>query len=345
MGLILAWVRFWFTPVAPIGLHTIRLLAGMLFLAWLLPLAGQREALFGLTGWFDRTAYADASRLLGGPPQPISWSVLYICGSNSTVLSAVYWLAIGVLVSFTLGLWPRFTAVLTWVIVLSFMANPASAAEADALLSILAFYLMIGYGLPGLGDFRQSWAARVAGPKATWPLSLLLGRARNETDESLGANLALRLMQVHFAVVVFVNGLHKLQFGDWWSGVALWYALHPPFQTVLGKVRLSPGQADSYLAMLSVAAYAVLAWQIAFPCFAWRSRWRLILLGGAAISWCGTALVYDLPLFGPTLFVGCLSYLSAAEWNWLATVVARAPGMHRLSRVATVSVVPAPQRV
>ena len=75
-GLVRSWVRFWFTPVDPVGLHGLRILAGLLFLAWLLPLAGQRDSLFGLAGWFDQQAYADAARLEGGPPKPISWSLL-----------------------------------------------------------------------------------------------------------------------------------------------------------------------------------------------------------------------------------------------------------------------------
>ena len=34
-GPIHSWVRFWFTPVDPVGLHAVRLLTGLLLLAWL----------------------------------------------------------------------------------------------------------------------------------------------------------------------------------------------------------------------------------------------------------------------------------------------------------------------
>src|SRR5207247_77540 len=143
----------------------------------------------------------------------------------------------------------------------------------------------------------------------------------SETGErrpSIGANMALRLLQVHFAIVLVAAGLHKLQFGDWWAGVALWYPLHPPFETTLDKVRsLAPG-ATTYLTWLSLAAYAVLAWQIGFPLFAWRTGWwRLLLIGGGIVSWAGVAWVWDLPLFGPAILIGCLSYLTSAEWQRL----------------------------
>src|SRR5206468_11106936 len=77
-----SWVHFWFTPVDPIGLHAVRLLAGLLFLAWLLPLAGHLDSLFGLQGWFDQQAYVDTARLPDGPPKPLGWSILYLSGTS-----------------------------------------------------------------------------------------------------------------------------------------------------------------------------------------------------------------------------------------------------------------------
>ena len=58
-----SWVDFWFSPIDPRGMHGIRVLAGVLFIAWLLPFAGQLDAMFGLDGWFDQQAYRDAARL------------------------------------------------------------------------------------------------------------------------------------------------------------------------------------------------------------------------------------------------------------------------------------------
>src|SRR5208282_869532 len=127
-GPISAWVRFWFTPTDPVGLHALRLLAGLLFLAYLLPLAGNIEALFGLDGWFDTRAFREtaslerranqqfdeespdiqtdpeAGRLPARPPQSPTWSIFYLCGSNVALLTTVYWLAIAVLVLFTVGI-------------------------------------------------------------------------------------------------------------------------------------------------------------------------------------------------------------------------------------------------
>jgi hypothetical protein len=307
-------VRFWFAAIDPLGLHAVRLLAGLLFLAWLLAFAGNQEAFFGLGGWFDRQAYLEASRLPGGTPAPVSWSVLYLAGTDSTILSVLYWLSVAVVALFTLGVWPRLTGVLTWVVVASFTANPAIAYDADSLLVVLAFYLMIGYLLLGLLDGSQPPLARLLGPLVVW----IPGRRAEPPRESVAANLALRLLQVHVALVLCVSGLHKLQFSEWWGGVNFWYALYPPLETTVAQAREHMGHARAYLSVLSLGAYLALAWQIGFPLFAWRPRWRAVLLGGAAAGWLATALLYHLPLFGPAFFIGALCFLSPAEWRRLA---------------------------
>jgi hypothetical protein len=321
-------VRFWFTPIDPIALHAIRVLAGLLFLFWLCPFAWQEEAFFGLRGWIDKQAYLDAGRLPGGPPAPFSWSLLYLAGGDALLLTAIYWISIAVLVLFTIGLWTRVTGVLTWLVVVSYTANPLVPYEADALLNILAFYLMVGYLLFGQRDVNQPLLTRLLGSSATW----FLGRRTADAWPSIGANIALRLLQVHFAIVVFVSGLHKLQAGEWWSGASFWYALHPPLETTMAQAREHASNPRAYFVLLSVGAYLTLAWQIGFPFFAWRRRWRMVLIGGAVAGWLGTAFMYKLPLFGPVYLIAALCYVTSAEWRWAISSLHRLPGLNGLAR-------------
>jgi hypothetical protein len=322
-----SWTNFWFAPVDPVGLNTLRVLAGLLFLAWLLPFAGHEDAFFGTQGWFDLQAYREAGHLApqDAAPVPLGWSALYLCGGNALLLKAAYWGSLGVLLLFTLGLWTRLTSVLTWVIVVSFAANPALSYDADALLGILAFYLMVGCLLQGQWSGTGSLRERLLGPAEAW---VFARRPEGGLRPSHAANLAVRLLQVHFAIVIIVSGLHKLQFADWWAGVAFWYPLHRPFETTPDQVRALVPYRQAYLEVLSLAQYVVLAWQLAFPLFAWRQRWRPLLLGGGLLGWLGTSLLWRLPLFGPVLFLGCLSYLTPAEWlavtGWLGRL-ARLP--------------------
>ncbi len=302
-GLVQSWIRFWFSAASPVGLHTLRFLAGLLFIFWLIVLAGNQTAFFGLAGWVDRDA---ASRLR--EDFQTSWSILYLFDSNASWVNAVYWSAFLILILFTLGLWTRITSVLTWVLVVSFIANPVTRLDAEPLLGILAFYLMIGYVLLGQWNRQVSWPERILGSNRTF----LFGRGEQPT--SIAASLAMRLLQVHFAVVVVTSGLHKLQSGDWWAGVAFWYPLHPPFETTVESLFAERAHANQQLFFLSLAQYILLAWELGFPLFAWRKSWRPVLLGGTLIGWIGCLAIYKQPLFGPIYCICALSYLTPAEW-------------------------------
>lgn len=328
-GIVRAWMEFWFTPTDPIGLHAVRFLSGLLFLAWLLAFAGEHAALFGLGGWFDEPAYREASRQPDGTPAPITWSVLYLAGSDPTLLTALYWASVVALVFFTLGVAPQGTALLAWVVIASYTANPAISYDADTLLIVLAFYLMIGYLLFALPRPGQPWRGQFLVP----PISWLLGRAVPGADAapSVAANFTLRLLQVHFALIVCVSGFHKLQYAEWWAGANFWYALHPAFETTLDQSRRHAPNARFYLTILSLGAYLGLAWQITYPVFAWRPRWRIVLLGGAAVGWLATAFLYRLPLFGPAILIGSLAFLTAAEWRGALGWLLRLPGLRALS--------------
>lgn len=327
-GIFTRWVRFWFTPADPISLHVIRILSGVLFLLWLLSAAGHQNALFGLGGWFDAQAYREAASLPGGAPAPFTWSILYLCGNNEALVTAVFWSSIGVLLLYTLGIATRITSILTWVVVVSFIANPAISYGANDLLVLPAVYLMLGYVLLGQWSRPLSPAARLLGTKDSmiWATDWF-GRDRDETSSSApsyAANLALRIFQIHFAIVVVTTGLHKLQYGDWWAGVAFWYPMHPPLETSFESIQVSQRTGEAYLFFMSLIQYVMLAWQLTFPLFAWRKNWRLVLVGGGLLGWIGLLFIMKMPVFGPVFFLGCLTYITADEWraaiNWIGSV-------------------------
>jgi hypothetical protein len=320
-GVIAAWTRFWFSAVDPIGLHWVRVLAGLLFLAWLLPLTGERHALFGLDGYFDATAYREASRLPPDTYMPFGWSLLYVFGKSATLLDTFWWGSLAVLTLFTLGIATRVTGVLTWLIIVSFLASPVAQPDTDYLLVVPAFYLMIAYLLYGQWNRRLSLLERAFGPRGTAVFAGFF-RKQEEPQPSYAANLAIRLLQVHFVIMIVTSGLHKLQFGDWWAGAAYWYPMHPPMSMDAAKLAAARVHGDMTLFVLSVAGYLALTWQITFPVFAFRKRFRGLLLAGGLIGWLGAAFLYGEPTFGPLFFLACLTYLTPGEWRWLTERVA-----------------------
>ncbi len=329
-GLFASWVNFWFAPSDPIGLHILRVLAGLLFLFWLLPFAGSYAAFFGREGWFDARAYSEASQLPKEmlPPHLFGWS-LYLLSDNPFLPTAVYWGSIAVLVLFTLGVATRLTGLLTWVVVVSHTANPALAYDADPLLVMLAFYLMVGYLLLRQRDASQSLVTRLLGPS---PLGLFDPQIWTEKPRprSVGANLALRLFQINFAIAMVASALHKLQVKEWWNGQVPWFYLNRPFQTTPEQVQAYKIGAEDYLIYFSLATYLALAWQLFFPLFAWRRSLRFILLGGGVLSWIAYSFFLPLPLIGPIFMIGCLGFLTPAEWLSVLHLLGRLPGIQQL---------------
>jgi hypothetical protein len=328
------WSRFWFTPVPTTGLEVLRLLSGLLFAFWLLSFVGHQESFFSLRGWFDSEGYRaiQAQRQQDALGAPLGWSILYLAGENAALFQSMYWTSIAVLLLFALGVATRITSILAWLVVVSFLANPATNYEGDYLLGILAFHLMIGHVLLGFWNGNLTFMEKLLGAKSDFLFGVVSG-ARDERAPSYAANFAIRLLQVHFAIIIVTSGLHKLQMGDWWSGIAFWYAWHPAYQTTLESLQREKAGAPTMLFILSLVQYCVLAWQIGFPMFAWRKSVaaRTILLVGAAIAWAGALFLLKLPLFGPFTCICSLSYLRPEEWAWLK---ARAASMLRSSAEA-----------
>lgn len=313
------WTRFWFAPADPFGLHVVRVLTGLVLLTWLLSFVGRHVEVFGLQGWLDRTGYVEASRLPEGSISPIGWSPIFLAGSAAAT-HLLYAAGIVVAALLALGLWTRITSVLAWLMVVTFTASPILWYGGDAVLLVLTFYVMVGCLLDRIEEIRTS-PRNLLGP-ADGLLWRMAGGSE-PAAASTGANLAVRLLQVHFAILLITTGLHKLQMATWWSGAAFFFPLYPPFETSvesLQEINLSP---SFLMTLLSLGAYLMIAWQISFPFLAWRPWYRPVLLLGAVAGWLGNWLVFRMPLFGPTLFIGCLAFVPGAtlrEWTDAALV-------------------------
>lgn len=314
-----AWTRFWFAAIPPTGMRLLRVLVGLVILGWLLSFVGHHRALLSVNGLVG----FDAHSQLQGPEYegvgPIGWSILYFANGNLAAFEAIYWTSIVIVLLFTLGAATRLTGIGTWVIVTSFLYNPATSYEGDYMLGILAFYMMLGHLFAGLWNGDLSLSEKILGSKRDFVFAnIAFGPETDLPAPSMSANWMLRLLQIHFVIIMLANGLHKFQIADWWAGVALWYPLHPPFQTTAESILRERPSATFTLFWLSVAQYAALAWQIGFPAFAWKPGWpRVILLGGAVAYWLGVVFVFGLPLFGPFVVIGCLSFLRPEEWAYV----------------------------
>jgi len=130
----------------------------------------------------------------------------------------------------------------------------------DTMMNILLIYLMIGPSGAALSLDRlisRWWAVRKA-RRSHLPIP-----AWSPPAPRVSANLALRLVQIHFCLIYLASGLSKLQGGSWWSGTAVW--------GTMAVYEYCPMQVWSYDALLR------------FLC-AHRWLWEIVMTGGVAFT-------------------------------------------------------------
>ena len=311
-GLFAGWNRFWFLPVSPLGLHVVRMLTGLLVLSWLLGYSSTYHELLGTDGWFDELAYEAAEKLPDEANIPTNWGHALI-PSSPMLLGIMYLASLIIAALFTLGVATRITAPLVWLTVVAFTSNPVLYYGGDAFLIVLTLYLAIGYVLLDL--FPSKGIGSLILGSATAPVwKLSTARQELSAPTSVVANLTLRLIQIHVALIIFMSVLHKFQDPEWWAGDALWYTVYQPFDTDVAALLTRQGQMTGTLIFLSVAAYVTMAWQLTYPLQPITRTGRWVMLIGAAIGWGWCTFISGQPLYGPGIFIGSLAALPAESW-------------------------------
>ena len=154
---------FFFAAADPTALGLIRIAAGLLAFWSLFVLGLDLQDYFGTTGWAD----SGVVRML---ERPFSWSFWFYV--PDAWLRPIWFLCLAIVFLFTVGMFSRVTAVLSWVIVVSTVHRlPVALFGFDQVLSVLLLYLAV----TGASDqavsldhflkrWRQARAVRRDGP-------------------------------------------------------------------------------------------------------------------------------------------------------------------------------------
>ncbi|MGC8638395.1 MAG: HTTM domain-containing protein [Isosphaeraceae bacterium] len=293
------WNAFWFTPADPTLLGLLRILTGLMLLythaVWGLVLGD----FFGPVGWLS-------PRLVHALQQgQHTYSFWWLVPANS--IWPAYVVSMAILAMFTVGLRTRLTSILSLVVVISYAHRaPEAMFGLDQINAMLTLYLAIGPSGRALSIDR--WRAVRRSGTTTPP------------RPSVGANLALRLINVHMCVIYLFAGLSKLQGEAWWTGEAMWQALaNSEYQT-----------ADmTWLAwhpwILNLLTHICVIWEVSFCFLIWRPRLRPLMLAGAVALHAGIGFCLGMWTFALIMLVGCASFLprslvgdalAALDWNW-----------------------------
>jgi hypothetical protein len=237
--------------------------------------------------------------------------------SDPTEMAIAHGTILCVMLLFTLGLFTRVTAVLTWLAAVSYIHRTQQVLFGmDTMMNILLLYLMIGNCGAALSIDRLLARRRAA--RAS------LGRAGALDDatkaflaappKSVAAGFALRLTQVHFCIIYMAAGMSKLKGASWWNTNAFWDTMANPeftlihFQWYEVWLRFMVQERFVYACMAGFMVVFTFVMELGLPILIWtRLRPYFIVLG--CLFHFGISLSMGLNIFGLFMMTLLLSYV------------------------------------
>jgi len=286
-SLVQAWQRFWFTPAAPNTLAAIRILGGAMLFYTHLVWGKDLIAFLGPHAWVNRETAQQINNQLGGG---WAWSYLYYVESPA-LLWTLHAAALVVFAMLTVGLFTRVVSILACVITLSYCHRLAGMQFGlDQVNALLAMYLAVGPS--GAVYSLDRWlAVRRAGR----PLPV---------EPSVGANIAVRLIQVHMCVIYLFGGISKMRGETWWDGSAVWYAIANYEYQSLDITWLV-----HFPIVVALASHATIFWETFYCVLIWPRLTRPIWLAMAMAIHGGIALFLGMITFGLAMLIANLAFV------------------------------------
>lgn len=280
------WNRFWFTPGGSQRLAWIRLLVGLIGLYTLVTYGLDLHRLLGPEGMLP----SETIRTLYGE----KWSYLdFIPVSQLTV---VHGLGIVMAGLFTLGVGIRWTSIGATIVLLSyFQRAPVLTGQAEALLSMLLVYLCVGRS-------GESLSIRTLLKKQTDTRAAVISTTASNT-------VAIRLIQIHLAVICLMMGFAQLSVDVWWTGEAIWLLAARPGGSLVDFTWLA-----EHPQWVGAWSHLVTAYLLTFPVLVWNRLARPLLLVCSVVVWISMAMVSGQIMLCLTMLVALLAFLPGREW-------------------------------
>ena len=302
------WNAFWYTPADPTLLGFLRICTGLMLVythaVWGLAL----NDFFGPTSWLSP---ALVRAIEAGQYTYSFWFWI-----PSQWMWPAYAVSMLIFALFTLGLWTRVTSVLALFTAISYAHRvPSALFGLDQINVLLTMYLSIGPSGQTLSLDR-------------WLLCRRLGENTPPPARSAGANLALRLIQVHMCVIYLFAGLSKLQGPSWWAGEAMWRAFANLEYQSLDMTWLA-----WHPWLVNIMTHVSLVWEISFCVLIWKPLWRPVVLAGAVLLHVGIGLCLGMWTFGLIMLVGCAAFLPDV---WVSRLAAFLPLQNAGAGLSTV---------
>jgi hypothetical protein len=274
-------------PASPRPLAVLRIGVCAVLLVQGLLIAGSLMDLYGPDG-IIKWSIADKMATLGAPR--LRWIANMLAPfdvSPEATVHGVFLVYMAALACLALGWRTRLAAVVAWLTHLSMnVTGTASTYGVDNFANIALFYMV---WMP-VGDCAS--------------LDRKAGRCSGAPSPA--ARLSLRVLQIHLCIIYLDSGLTKAdvgellegEFGDWWTGQAIWDAFTLP---EFGPFDFFWLARVPWLAML--LGWATLVIEIGYPFLVWPRRTRKWWAGATVAMHLGIAVILDLWTFSALLIV------------------------------------------
>ncbi|MBI2827312.1 MAG: hypothetical protein HYX69_21780 [Planctomycetia bacterium] len=282
------WNRFWFAPSDPLTLSVVRVLAGAIAFYTLLTFTPDLELFFGPDGlWTPEAMFA-----LQGPGY-FGFSYLYLLHAPGQ-LWAAHLAGLAVLGLFTLGLFTRVTAVLSFLVMLSYFQRAFFVtAEMEPVLAFVLLYLCLGPSGAYLSLDRFFARRRLAE-----------GKAAAATPPSWAATVAVRLIQVHLTLVYVMMVLGQLNENTWWDGTAMWWLAGRPDSALVDLLWL-----HEYPKLVNLWTHSFVFYEAAFAVLAWNRLAAPLMVALGVVVWGLLAIVTGLVPLAAIMVVASLAFI------------------------------------
>ncbi len=282
-----SWRVFFFTAADPAPLGVIRIIVGLLAIWSFATIGIDLGASVGSDGWADVESlhrfWADWKH--GAP----SWSLWLVVPDRW--LRPVWVAGLIILALFTIGLFSRLAAILTWLVMVSTVQRtPVLFFGFDQALLTWLMYLA------ATGSSGQSWSVD------RWLVRRRGGPLR--PPSTVSANLALRLIQLHLCLIYASAGLAKLRGKSWWDGTAALIILVTPEYRVRDLTWLAAFPSVVYL-----LTHLTIALELFYPILVWVRLLRPIVVVGMILLHAGIELTLGLTEFSLAMIAGNFAFL------------------------------------
>jgi hypothetical protein len=278
-AIIDGWCAFWFTPQPAYTLGLVRMMFGVVAVAWTLALLPDLYQVFGEQGVAPQYTLLD-----------YQWSVFEAWPGDRALLIGWVLLLLSA-IAMTVGWHSRFAAILVFVLIHSFHRRGVYIFNAgDALLAIVALILALsccGAAL-SLDQRRRTgsfWSAQTLAP---WPI---------------------RLMQVQLSLIYVVSVQAKLSGKFWTEGSAASYTWRTDGRWALLP---APEWLSANAVLVNAVTWGTLLIELAIAVLVWNRRWRPWVLAAGVVMHVTLMVNMNVTFFSLAMFV---LYLAFVPWE------------------------------